>query len=69
MVRLLQIYISNNPSSIRNHDLGQRHKDNVAKRLDSMRKEGVAKEKAQKEAAQAIEQIEAVSIRNTICFH
>lgn len=34
-----------------------------------MRKEGVAKEKAQKEAAQAIEQIEAVSIRNTICFH
>ncbi|KAK7355241.1 hypothetical protein VNO80_14491 [Phaseolus coccineus] len=56
-----KIYISNNPSSIRNHELGQRHKDNVAKRLAAMRKENIAKEKEQKETARAIEQIEARS--------
>lgn len=56
-----KIYIANNPSSIRNHELGQRHKDNVAKRLASMRKENAAKEKEQKEAAHAFEQIESVS--------
>ena len=56
-----KIYISNNPSSIRNHELGQRHKENVAKRLTTMRKESAAKEKEQKEAARALEQIEAVS--------
>lgn len=57
-----KIYISNNPSSIRNHELGQRHKDNVAKRLAAMRKENIAKEKEQKETARAIEQIEAVRV-------
>jgi WW domain-binding protein 4 len=56
-----KIFISNNPTSIRNHELGQRHKDNVAKKLDSMRKDNIAKEKQQKEAARALEQIEAVS--------
>ncbi|KAI9072563.1 hypothetical protein K1719_045450 [Acacia pycnantha] len=55
-----KIYISNNPSSIRNHELGQRHKDNVAKRLATMRKESAAKEKEEKETARALEQIEAV---------
>lgn len=55
-----KIYISNNPSSIRNHELGQRHKDNVAKRLAAMRKENAAKEKEQKETVRALEQIEAV---------
>ena len=64
-----KIYISNNPSSIRNHELGTRHKDSVAKRLDSMRKEGAAKEKEQKEAVRALEQIEAVSIKKNICFY
>ncbi|KDP38223.1 hypothetical protein JCGZ_04866 [Jatropha curcas] len=59
-----KIYISNNPSSIRNHELGQRHKDNVAKRLASMRKENAAKEKQQKEAVRAIEQIEAKAKRS-----
>lgn len=54
-----KIFISNNPSSIRNHELGQRHKDNVAKRLNTMREQKVAKEKEQKEAARAFEQIEA----------
>lgn len=59
-----KIYISNNPSSIRNHELGTRHKDSVAKRLDSMRKEGAAKEKEQKEAVRALEQIEAKAKRS-----
>ncbi|XP_068641094.1 zinc finger protein ZOP1-like [Aristolochia californica] len=54
-----KIYIANNPLSIRTHELGQRHKDSVAKRLATMRKESAAKEKEQKEAARALEQIEA----------
>ncbi|KAE9447194.1 hypothetical protein C3L33_20898, partial [Rhododendron williamsianum] len=53
-----KIFISNNPTSIRNHELGQRHKDSVAKRLVTMRQEKAAKEKEQKEAARALEQIE-----------
>ena len=64
-----KIFISNNPSSIRNHELGQRHKDSVSKRLDSMRKEGAAKEKEKKEAARALEQIEAVSIKDSSCLY
>nr|XP_025623106.1 zinc finger protein ZOP1 isoform X3 [Arachis hypogaea] len=59
-----KIYISNNPSSIRNHELGQRHKDNVAKRLAVMRKENATKEKEQKETARALEQIEAKAQRS-----
>lgn len=59
-----KIYIANNPSSIRNHELGQRHKDSVAKRLASMRKENAAKEKEQKEAAHALEQIESKAKRS-----
>ncbi|KAB1200715.1 hypothetical protein CJ030_MR0G006551 [Morella rubra] len=38
--------------------------DNVAKRLDAMRKEGAAKEKQQKEAVHALEQIEAKAKRS-----
>ncbi|PKU65965.1 hypothetical protein MA16_Dca009040 [Dendrobium catenatum] len=53
-----KIYISNNPASIRTHEIGQRHKDNVAQRLSTMRKESAAKEKEKKEAAKALEQIE-----------
>lgn len=56
-----KIFISNNPASIRNHELGQRHRDNVAKKLSDMRKEKAAKEKQQQEAARTIQQIEAVS--------
>ncbi|THU60047.1 hypothetical protein C4D60_Mb07t08500 [Musa balbisiana] len=32
-----KIYIANNPLSIRTHELGQRHKDNVAKRLATIK--------------------------------
>ncbi|KAJ8766641.1 hypothetical protein K2173_001161 [Erythroxylum novogranatense] len=59
-----KIFISNNPASIRNHELGQRHKDNVAKRLASMREENIRKEKQQKEAARALEQIETKANRS-----
>ncbi|KAK7279018.1 hypothetical protein RJT34_24060 [Clitoria ternatea] len=59
-----KIYISNNPSSIRNHELGQRHKDNVTKRLAAMRKENIAKEKEQKETERALEQIEVKAQRS-----
>ncbi|KAL3722420.1 hypothetical protein ACJRO7_034746 [Eucalyptus globulus] len=59
-----KIFLSNNPSTIRNHELGQRHKDNVAKKLNDMRKEKAAKDKEQKEAARAIEQIEAKAKRS-----
>ncbi|XP_058088944.1 zinc finger protein ZOP1 isoform X2 [Magnolia sinica] len=59
-----KIYIANNPLSIRTHELGQRHKDSVAKRLASMRKENAAKEKEHKDAQRAIEQIEAKAKRS-----
>ncbi|KAI4310360.1 hypothetical protein MLD38_035343 [Melastoma candidum] len=59
-----KIYLSNNPATIRNHELGQRHKDNVAKRLNDMRKDKAAKEKELKEAARAIQQIESKAQRS-----
>ncbi|KAM7479211.1 hypothetical protein LguiA_027424 [Lonicera macranthoides] len=59
-----KIFISNNPASIRNHELGQRHKENVAKRLTSMRQEKAAKDKEEKEATRALEQIEAKAKRS-----
>ncbi|GAB4837967.1 hypothetical protein Ancab_027495 [Ancistrocladus abbreviatus] len=59
-----KIFISNNPATIRNHELGQRHKDNVAKRLSDMRKDKAAKDKQEKEAVRALEQIEAKARRS-----
>uniref|UniRef100_A0A1D1YRH8 WW domain-binding protein 4 n=1 Tax=Anthurium amnicola TaxID=1678845 RepID=A0A1D1YRH8_9ARAE len=59
-----KIYIANNPLSIRTHELGKRHKDNVSARLASMRKESAAKEKEKKEAAKALEQIEVKAQRS-----
>ncbi|PKA55466.1 hypothetical protein AXF42_Ash006668 [Apostasia shenzhenica] len=53
-----KIYIANNPVGIRTHELGQRHKDNVAKRLSKMQKESAEKDKEQKEAVKALEKIE-----------
>ncbi|GJN00566.1 hypothetical protein PR202_ga17758 [Eleusine coracana subsp. coracana] len=54
-----KIFISNNPFSIRTHELGKRHKDNVTKRLATMQKESDAKDKEQQQAARALQQIEA----------
>ncbi|PHT42013.1 hypothetical protein CQW23_20867, partial [Capsicum baccatum] len=59
-----KIFISNNPSSIRNHELGTRHKENVASRLNTMRQEKSTKDKELKEAARALEQIEAKAQRS-----
>lgn len=59
-----KIYISNNPASIRNHELGQRHKDNVTKKLNTMREEKTKKEKEEKQAARVLEQIEAKAKRS-----
>ncbi|KAL9264445.1 Zinc finger protein ZOP1-like protein [Drosera capensis] len=59
-----KIFLSSNPATIRNHELGQRHKDNVAKRLADMRKDKAAKDKQEKEAAQALQQIEAKAKRS-----
>jgi len=56
-----KIFIANNPFSIRTHELGKRHKDNVTKRLSTMQKESEAKDKEQQQAARALQQIEAVS--------
>lgn len=55
-----KIFISSNPISIRNHELGQRHKDAVAKKITTMRQDKAAKDKEVKEAACSLEQIEAV---------
>ncbi|KAJ8572335.1 hypothetical protein K7X08_008846 [Anisodus acutangulus] len=54
-----KIFISNNPTSIRNHELGTRHKESVGNRLNTMRQEKAKKDKELKEAARALEQIEA----------
>jgi hypothetical protein len=61
-----KIYIANNSFSIRTHELGKRHKDNVTKRLSTMQKESETKEKEQQQAARALQQIEAVS--SQICI-
>ncbi|KAI3815187.1 hypothetical protein L1987_14846 [Smallanthus sonchifolius] len=61
---LCKIFISNNPSSIRNHELGQRHKENVTKRLANMRDEKVAKDKKNKETARVLTQIEEKASRS-----
>lgn len=55
-----KIFISSNPISIKNHELGQRHKDAVAKKITTMREDKAAKDKQVKEAARSLEQIEAV---------
>ncbi|XP_042006444.1 zinc finger protein ZOP1-like [Salvia splendens] len=59
-----KIYISNNPASIRNHEIGQRHKDSVAKRLNTMREDKAKKDKELKQAAKVLEQIEAKANRS-----
>jgi len=54
-----KIFIANNPLSIRTHEQGQRHKDNVTKKLAAIRKENAAKEKEKEQAIKALAQIEA----------
>ncbi|CAM6040515.1 unnamed protein product [Sphagnum compactum] len=54
-----KIYIANNPSSLRNHEYGQRHKESVATRLATIRKDTIAKEKEKQQALKDLERIEA----------
>eukprot|EP00249_Psilotum_nudum_P017543 c26381_g1_i1 orf=422-1012(-) len=54
-----KIFIANNPVTIRTHEFGQRHKENVAKKLATIRKETVAKEKEKQQAVKDLERIEA----------
>lgn len=61
---LCKIFISNNPSSIKNHELGTRHKEAVTKRLSNMREEKVAKDKEKKETARVLTQIEEKATRS-----
>lgn len=58
-----KIYIANNPASIRTHEFGQRHKDNVAKKLADIRKENASKEKEKQQALKDMERIEAQARR------
>lgn len=59
-----KIYIANNSASIRTHEAGQRHKDNVAKRLNDIRKENASKEKEKQQALKDMERIEAQARRS-----
>lgn len=53
-----KIYISNNSTSIRTHELGTRHKDNVAKKLAGIKKDNAVKEKEKLLALKDLEKIE-----------
>jgi hypothetical protein len=54
-----KIYISNNSASIRTHELGTRHKENVAKKLAGIRKDNAVKEKEKLLAQKDLEKIES----------
>lgn len=56
-----KIYIANNATSLRNHEFGQRHKESVAQRLATMRKDNIAKEREKQQAVKDFERIEVVS--------
>lgn len=56
-----KIYIANNATSLRNHEFGQRHKESVAQRLATMRKDNIAKEREKQQAVKDLERIEVVS--------
>lgn len=53
-----KIFISNNSTSIRTHELGTRHKDNVTKKLAGIRKDNAVKEREKLLALKDLEKIE-----------
>ena len=57
-----KIFIANNASSLRNHEIGVRHKEAMAQRLTTMRKDNVAKEKEKQKALKDLERIEQVCL-------
>ncbi|KAH7297274.1 hypothetical protein KP509_26G063000 [Ceratopteris richardii] len=59
-----KIYIANNAASIRTHEAGKRHKENVSKRLNDIRKENASKEKERQQALKDMDRIEAQARRS-----
>ncbi|CAL9218280.1 unnamed protein product [Arabidopsis halleri] len=59
-----KIWIQNNPTSIRNHDLGKRHRECVDKKLTDMREKSAAKDKELKKNEKLLQQIEAKATRS-----
>ncbi|VYS48596.1 unnamed protein product [Arabidopsis thaliana] len=59
-----KIWIQNNPTSIRNHDLGKRHRECVDKKLTDMRERSAAKDKELKKNEKLLQQIEAKATRS-----
>eukprot|EP00246_Nothoceros_aenigmaticus_P003116 TRINITY_DN14062_c0_g1_i1.p1 TRINITY_DN14062_c0_g1~~TRINITY_DN14062_c0_g1_i1.p1 ORF type:complete len:270 (-),score=41.13 TRINITY_DN14062_c0_g1_i1:257-1066(-) len=59
-----KIFIANNATSIRTHEFGTRHKENVAKRVAAMRKDTVSKEKEKQQAIKDLTKIEAQALKS-----
>ncbi|KAG0625500.1 hypothetical protein M758_2G060300 [Ceratodon purpureus] len=59
-----KIFIANNATSLRNHEIGQRHKEAMAQRLTNMRKDNIAKEKEKQQALKDLERIEQQAKRS-----
>ncbi|KFK35998.1 hypothetical protein AALP_AA4G064600 [Arabis alpina] len=59
-----KIWIQNNPTSIRNHELGKRHRECVDKKLTDMREKSAAKDKELKKNEKLLQQIEAKATRS-----
>lgn len=59
-----KIFIANNPATIRTHEFGQRHKENVSKKLADIRKENASKEKEKQQALKELGRIETQARRS-----
>ncbi|CAH2036251.1 unnamed protein product [Thlaspi arvense] len=59
-----KIWIQNNTTSIRNHELGKRHRECVDKKLTDMREKSAAKDKELKKNEKLLQQIEAKATRS-----
>lgn len=55
-----KVFIANNATSLRNHEVGQRHKKSMAEKLAQIRKDNIAKEKEKQQALKEQERIEQV---------
>ncbi|EFJ31767.1 hypothetical protein SELMODRAFT_440013 [Selaginella moellendorffii] len=58
-----RIFIANNAVSIRSHELGLRHKDNVAKKVSKIHKDSINKEKEELRSIKELEHIESKAVR------
>lgn len=53
-----KVFIANNAASLRNHEVGQRHKKSMAEKLAQIRKDNIAKEKEKEKALKEQERLE-----------